>query len=251
MGPMPNPDAARPRVALFRAREDALGSARQLERAGFAVALAPSFEAVALAVAPQRRRYAAVIASSAKAFLADVAADRASPMFVAGARTAEAARTRGWRLGAPPAPDAAGLAGLVNERVPAGGDVLYLAGRDRKPMIEAALGAAFALEVVETYAAEARQSWRPAEIRALEGCGWGLHYSRRSAALAAELAQKAGLGAHFRAMAHVCLSDDVAAPLRACGAAGTRIAERPDEASLFAALIESAPLFSSRNPSRI
>ena len=40
--------------------------------------------------------------------------------------------------------------------------VLYLAGRDRKEVIEAALSDAFAVEVVEAYAAEARAAWRPA-----------------------------------------------------------------------------------------
>ena len=48
-----------------------------------------------------------------------------------------------------------------------GANALYLAGRDRKGTLEAALGAICALEVVEAYAAEARRGWRPDEVRAL------------------------------------------------------------------------------------
>ena len=78
-----------------------------------------------------------------------------------------------------------------------GASVLYLAGRDRKEAVEAALAEKFELEVAETYAAEAREAWRPSEARALSRCVAALHYSRRSAGLAAALARDRGRGGFF------------------------------------------------------
>ena len=118
--------------------------------------------------------------------------------------------------------------------------MLYLAGRDRKEAIEAALGGAFALEVVEAYAAEAREAWRPREARRLASCAAALHYSRRSAGLAAALAKAPAREAPFLELEHVCLSRDVAEPLQAIGATRIAIAETPDEAALFRALRASA-----------
>src|ERR1700690_2957050 len=95
------------RIELFRAREDAAGSAARLRRLGVAVANLPVIEIAPLPFAPAKTRYDAVIATSAKAFLSNAPVERASPLFVVGARTARAAESHGWRLAAPPAPDAA------------------------------------------------------------------------------------------------------------------------------------------------
>jgi uroporphyrinogen-III synthase len=247
----PTFDSARPRVALFRAREDAVGSAARLRRLGFAVARLPVFDVAPLRFMPRRLRYDAVIATSAKAFLEDAPIDRSSPLFVVGVATARAAAQRGYRVAAPPAPDSARLAALLTRAISPGAAVLYLAGRDRKPAIETALAGTASLEVVEAYVAEPRPRWRPREIRALGSCATALHYSRRSAALAAELADAAGAGARFRRMTHVCLSEDAAKPLRDFGATDVRTAARPEEAALFATLTEAAAVFSSHSPSRI
>jgi uroporphyrinogen-III synthase len=117
--------------------------------------------------------------------------------------------------------------------------------------IEAALESDFALEIVEAYAAEAREAWSPAETRALASCVAALHYSRRSAGLAAALAKDSGAEARFLGLAHVCLSRDVAEPLAAAGAAGIAIAETADEAGLFRALSRSLGGFPSLGASRI
>ena len=166
---------------------------------------------------------------------------------------ARAARreARGWRLAAPPARDAAELVERLTSGLRSGATVLYLAGRDRKGAVETALGEEFALEVVETYAAEARSSWRPGEARALATCVAALHYSRRSAALAAELAKVAGEEERFLALRHVCLSSDVAEPLKALGAAQVAIAETPDKPALFRALSRNLREFPSLGASRI
>jgi uroporphyrinogen-III synthase len=243
--------SARARVALFRAREDTGASAARLRRLGFSVACLPVIEIKARAVRPGQERYDAVVATSDKAFLGDALYLRSSPLHVVGARTAREAEAHGWRLASPPAPTATELIDALKRRLRPGASVLYLAGRDRKGAVETALGEKFALEVVETYAAEARSSWRPAEARALATCVAALHYSRRSATLAAELAKAAGEKARFLALRHVCLSSDVAEPLEALGAAHLTIAETPDEPALFRALSRSLREFPSLGASRI
>jgi uroporphyrinogen-III synthase len=241
----------RARVALFRARKDAAASAARLRRLGFSVACLPVIEVMPRAVRPRRARYDAVIATSAAAFLGKGPSDASSPLFVVGDRAARAAKARGWRLASPPAPHAAALTETLQEALNPGACVLYLAGRDRKGTIEAALESEFALEVVEAYAAEARDKWRPAEARALASCDAALHYSRRSAELAAALAKISGAEPSFLELKHVCLSRDVAEPLEAAGAARIAIAESPDEAALFRALRRSFGGFPSVGASRI
>jgi uroporphyrinogen-III synthase len=238
------------RVALFRAREDAMASAARLRRLGFSVACLPAIEIKAQGARPTRSRYDAVVATSGKAFLRDWPSDR-SPLYVVGARTGRAAKARGWRLASPPAPDAAKLTETLQGALRPGASVLYLAGRDRKRTIEAALESAFALEIVEAYVAEAREAWSPGEARALASCVAALHYSRRSAGLAAALAKVSGAEARFLELEHVCLSRDVAAELVAAGADRIAIAETPDEAGLFRALSRSLGGFPSLGASRI
>ncbi len=239
------------RVALFRAHDDAAGSASRLRRLGHSVACIPAIETAPHAFTPGKARYAAVVASSAKAFLSNAPSDKTSPLYVVGARTARAAEARGWRLAAPPASNAAQLIATLESRLASGANVLYLAGRDRKGALEARLAGTCVLEVVQAYAAEAREAWRPAEVKALASCVAALHYSRRSAALAAGLAQASGIAEHFLAMRHVCLSRDVAEPLQAIGAAHVLVAEAPEESALFAALGRALRGFQSRGASRI
>ena len=241
----------RPQVALFRVRKDANASAAGLRRLGFSVACLPVIEIRTRPVRPQRAHYDAVIATSDKAFHADGPCDTSSPLYVVGARTGRAAEARGWRLALPPARDADELTKTLAGALKPKGSVLYLAGRDRKEVIEAALSRACAVEVVEAYAAEARAAWRPTEARALASCVAALHYSRRSAGLAATLARAAGAEAPFLELKHVCLSRDVAEPLQAIGASRIAIAETPDETGLFRSLRREFRGFASVGSSRI
>jgi uroporphyrinogen-III synthase len=249
--PVTEPSSAEPRVALFRARVDANATAARLRRFGFSVACLPVIEIHPLPIEPGRPRYDAVIASSDKAFLSDVRIDKSSPLHVVGVRTGRAAEGRDWRLGSAPARDAEELIATLNGALKPGGSVLYLAGRDRKDAIEGALAERFQLEVAEAYSAEARASWRSSETRALAACDAGLHYSRRSAGLAAELAKTAGAADCFLRLNHVCISPDVAERLKEIGATQIALAKTPDEAGLFHALREELGGFPSRGSSRI
>ncbi|MGC2787160.1 MAG: uroporphyrinogen-III synthase [Roseiarcus sp.] len=236
---------------MFRAREDANASAARLRRFGFSVVCLPVIEIRPSPVELLRLRYDAVIASSDKAFLSAPRLDKRSALYVVGARTGRAAEARGWRLASPPAREARELITTLTAVLKPGASVLYLAGRDRKEAVEAALAEKFELEVAETYAAEAREAWRPSEARALSRCVAALHYSRRSAGLAAALAETAGAEASFLNLKHVCLSRDVAQPLQALGATRIAIAETPDEAGLFHTLREELGGFPSLGSSRI
>jgi uroporphyrinogen-III synthase len=251
--PHPNPSplgegAACSRIALFRERRDANASAARLRRFGFSVVCLPVIEIRTRPVRPQRPHYDAVIATSEKAFHADGPSDTSSPLYVVGARTGHAAEARGWRLASPPARDADELVRTLAVALKPGASVLYLAGRNRKEAIEAALSG---VEIVEAYTAEARAAWRPAEARSLASCVTALHYSRRSAGLAAALAKTAGMKACFLKLKHVCMSRDVAEPLQEIGATRIEIAETPDEAGLFRRLRQERGGFPSRGSSRI
>ena len=254
--PHPNPSplgegAARSRIALFRERRDANASAARLRRLGFSVVCLPVIEIRSRSVRPRQGLYDAVIATSEKAFHADGPSDTSSPLYVVGARTGCAAEARGWRLASPPARNADELIRMLAGVLKPHATVLYLAGRDRKEVIEAALAETFELEIVDAYAAEARTAWRPAEARSLASCVAALHYSRRSAGLAAALAKTAGMKPCFLRLKHVCMSRDVAEPLQEIGATRIEIAETPDEARLFRRLREEVGGFPSRGSSRI
>jgi uroporphyrinogen-III synthase len=241
----------RSRVALFREREDANASAARLRKLGFSVACLPAIEIRTRPVRPQRACYDAVVATSDKAFHADGPSETSSPLYVVGARTGHAAEARGWRLASPPARDAEELAEMLAAALKPEAHVLYLAGRDRKEVMETALSGAFDLEIVEAYTAEAREAWRRAEARALASCVAALHYSRRSAELAAGLAKATGEEARFLDLNHVCISRDVAESLQALGASRVAIAETPDEAGLFRRLRQEFGGFPSLGSSRI
>jgi uroporphyrinogen-III synthase len=241
----------RSRVTLFRARQDANATAGRLRRFGFSVVCLPVIEIRPSRIEPQRARYDAVIASSDKAFLSDLRLDKSSPLYVVGARTGRAAAARGWRLALPPARDADELIATLIGVLKPEASTLYLAGRDRKEALEMTLAERFKLEVAETYAAEAREAWRPSEARSLAVCAAALHYSRRSAELAATLAKMAGAEDCFLKLKHVCISRDVAEPLQALGAGRIAIAETPDEAGLFRRLRQELGGFPSLGSSRI
>ncbi len=228
--------AGKARIALFRARDDAAGSAAALAQRGFGAACAPVIEIGATGAPAPAGAFDFAIATSAKAFdFAIPAVLRALsglPLHVVGEKTAAAARRAGFARLAAPATDVAALLPTLPP-----GHALYLAGRDRKPELEAALGDR--VEALALYQARARAGWDAAEAQVVGGSAAALHYSSRSAELAALCAERAGLAAMFRGMPHVCLSRDVAAPLAARGFAHVYWPQRPEEGLLLDTL-ESA-----------
>ena len=225
----------------MRAHDDAARSAALLLARGFVVARAPATEIRATGALPPPGPFDAVVATSAKAVALLAPAARAAifgaPLYVVGEQTAQAAAQGGIALAGEAAPDVAALIAALRRRLAPRSHVLYLAGRERKSALEAALSEAGHLTTpVEVYAAEARAAWSEDEARAVAECGAALHYSRRSAALAVALAERAGLSDPFRAILHVCLSPDAGEPLRALGAPRLACASEPREDRLIDAL---------------
>lgn len=218
-------------VLLLRAQEDAARTAGALGARGFEVVFSPVLEIVPTGAAAPPGACDALLATSARGI--DCAAfdtSGAPPLHVVGARTAAAARVRGFNVETV-AEDADALLADLRAHYSAPVRFLYFAGRDRRDRLEAGLAAAGChVTVIETYearaaaalSAQALQALRQNEIAAV------LHYSRRSAAIFVALAEAAGLGAALAGVAHIAISAEAAAPL-APVAARVSIAARADE----------------------
>lgn len=227
------------RVLVLRAREDALRTSEKLRAIGLTPIVSPVLEIAATGAGVPPGDYDAVLASSAKGIEcagADAETFRALPFHAVGAKTATAARTRGWR------PDivagaAEAILPLLLARYPEPAHFLYLAGRDRQAALEAGLSVAghriTAVNVYEARAATALSREANAALAAGD-IAIALHYSRRSAEIFLSLAAAAGLSARLEGIAHIALSADVAAPLEALGLE-VLCAEAPDEAHLLSA----------------
>ena len=179
----------------------------------------------------------ALIATSAHAFATHAPAQLAGlPIFVVGESAAAAARAAGF---ASPeiAPDAAALAEVLCAKCAAGARLLYLAGRDRKPDLERLLASRAALQVVETYRADAAEELAPEARGALARSEIGavLHYSRRSAGILLALVVRSGLAAAVSGLRHVAISADAAEPLLAAGWR-VEIAAAPNENAMLSSL---------------
>lgn len=231
------------RVLVCRARPEAEATARVLDGLGHQAILAPVLSVTPLAVTLATMQPDALVITSANALtaLSDVQVKKLAPcpVYAVGQRSGEAARRRGFadvRIGTG---DASSLPDLLSLTLRPGSRILYLAGRPRKPTFESLVTGRYALVVVETYEAREAALWDADILDALragqvDAC---LHYSRRSAELALAFAERGGVTDAVLRLRHVCLSDDVAVPLRSAGA-GRQVAAAatPDEASLMAML---------------
>ncbi|MGA2044278.1 MAG: uroporphyrinogen-III synthase [Roseiarcus sp.] len=240
------------RVAVMRPLAEAERSAVLLRAHGFEPVLAPAAEVRPTGAEPPDAAFDALLATSANAFvfLSQPARARLSGLkiYVAGARTAAAARAAGLGEADGIGEDAASLARLIVAGLAGPSRLLYLAARDRKSELESALAAAGHMVVAtEIYRAAAREAWSAAEAAGFASCGAALHYSRRSAELTAGLAERAGRGDRLREMLNACLSQDTAEPLRSIGARRIVIASGAQESLLMAALAAATPTTRSQS----
>ena len=225
------------RILLTRPEADARRSAQQLAALGHDAVIVPLFEIVATGALQPDGAFTRLLATSAHAF--DVSHDtndlKALRLDVVGARTAAAARESGFSRVETAAPDAKSLAIAIARENALPQDFLYLAGRERHPDLEAALGAlghrvtpwlVYAARETDTAAAQLNELWREQRIDAV------LHCSPRSAALYVALAEKAGLTAAALAPLQIAISPRAARQL--AGARLLRTATTPDFAGLLA-----------------
>jgi uroporphyrinogen-III synthase len=185
--------------------------------------------------------FAGVVMTSANAARAIASHRRrdelvALPLFTVGAQTAEVARETGFAAVTSADggwPDLVRLiaASVGRQRPP----LIYLAAQERSGDIAGALAArGIAVETVVVYRAVANPGLSR-DLRTVfqDGLDGVLHYSRRSAQAFLVAARAAGTLDQALALSHYCLSSEVAAPLRAAGAAGVKVAARPDEPALI------------------
>ena len=192
-------------------------------------------------VDPDAGPWTAILLTSANAMrgIADLARRdrwRATPIFAVGDRTAQAARHHGFADVTSASGNVNDLVNLVAARISPPARLLYLSGEERSGDLAGALRAEnFIVDVVVVYRMiAARTLPEPATKAIRDGVDGVLHFSRYSAEAFVNAASNAGLlEVALAKPVHYCLSDQVAEPLRAVGAAKIRIAARPDEASLL------------------
>ena len=225
------------RILLTRPEADAKRSAKRLAALGHEVLIAPLFEIVPTGAPAPEGHFDQLLATSAHAFegLGPHAQCLKQPLHVVGERTAAAARASGLTQVERVEPDAKTLAISIARALRRPQTFLYLAGRDRRPELEASLAALghavtpwIVYESREADAARLTQIWRDESIDAV------LHFSPRSAALYVALAQAAGLATQALAPIQIAISPRAAQDLSA--ARDIRIAPKPDLDGLISCL---------------
>jgi uroporphyrinogen-III synthase len=230
------------RVLVVRPEADARRTAARLSAHGHEALVAPVLRIEATGEPAPEGPFGAVAVTSANAVsaLASIR-DRiaGAALFAVGGRTADAMAEAGLSGVEAAEGDGAALADLVAATIPAGGRVLHVAGRDRKPEPGASLEArGFPVVVWTAYAAVQAAELPQEACRALQAgrLDAALQYSRRTAATLMALAADAGCFVPLLSLRHACLSEDAAAPLRSAGCRRLIVAARPDEDSLLEAL---------------
>jgi len=227
------------RLLVTRPEADAARTAEALRARGHEVLAAPLLRVESID-ADFGERFDAVLMTSANAARVIASHPRAAelirlPVFTVGDRSAEVARAAGFARVESADGALADLVRLVASRCPRGARLIYLAGEDRAGDPGGELGAqGFVVETAAVYRAVAVEELPPEIVRVpRDGV---LHYSRRSAATLLRLAEPAGALGAILGLAHYCLSDDVAAPLRHAGATRIAVAAAPTESALWALL---------------
>lgn len=221
------------RILLTRPEADARKSAEALAARGHTCVIAPLFDIAPTHAPKPAGGFTALLATSAHAFESDLTGLSHLPLHVVGARTAEAAKHKGFsvmHVGS----DGEQLAAKIS----AGSEhFLYLAGRERRPELEALLKASghhvTPWEIYETrsathFPAAAREALEANAIDAV------LHFSTRSAALYRALAREAGCEGEALRPAQIAISARAARELD--DAARMAVAPTPDLAGLISAL---------------
>jgi len=231
------------RLLVTRPEGDAQRTAAALSARGHQVRIAPllKIEAIAGADLGAAPRQALLMTSANAAWAIAAHPKRAElhshPVLAVGRRTAEAARAAGFAEVTSADGSAGDLARLVAGRFSAGTSLLYLAGSDRARDLAADLALhGIAVRTVEIYRARAAKEFPPEVVAALrtgdiEGV---LHFSRRSAEVFVQCAERAGVVAAALRSLQFCISAQAAEPLMQAGADKIRVAAQPEEDALVA-----------------
>lgn len=225
-------------LLLTRPEPDATMTAARLADLGHRVLSLPVTEIVATGAPIPESDFTALLATSANALRAlqprDLERVIASPIHCVGGKTASIARELGFK----DIKSAGGsgeklLAELLSTYEPSA-NFLYLTGQPRKPILEQGLNdAGYRVKAADLYEARRVATWPNLSPNGLDTIDLALHFSRASVEALLELARHSGALPLILSLHHLCLSEDVAAPLRAAGAGKVRAAKAASETALF------------------
>jgi uroporphyrinogen-III synthase len=235
------------KAIVTRPRDDAAALVRALSERGIDAILAPM---LTILPAPQAARHLAerltgaqaVLFTSANGVRAFAAASprRELPALAVGDASAAAARIAGFRAVASAGGDIEDLVALVAARLsPHAGALLHAAGTTVAGDLAGKLAAlGFTVHRATLYEVVPADTLDPATAAAMRRgeAAAALFFSPRTATTFVRLAAAAGVGDACRAMAAVALSPAVAAALAALSWRTVRVAARPSQDDLLAAL---------------
>ena len=165
------------------------------------------------------------------------------PVYAVGRRSADAAQRAGFANVISAGGDVRDLVQLIAERhADASAPLLYLAGENRAADLVAELAVhGIAAQMVVVYRA-VTNPFPPGVTAALKASKIDavLHFSKRSAESYLAGARRARIAEKAVAVRHLCLSQQIAAPLADAGAKDIAVAKRADEAELLE-LVEAGP----------
>ena len=231
------------RVLVTRPEGAAEQTAGKLESMGHEAVLAPLLKTNFLDVPISGLdRAQAVIFTSTNGVegFARISKERALPIYVVGARTAQAARDAGFGDVESADGDASDLAALLRERlVPASGPVIFARARQVAGDLTQTLArAGFAVHSAVVYETAAVEKL-PEVLRTClleDSLDEILFFSPRTAHAFARLLEKEGLAGHTASIVALCLSQKVADQLIPLKWRAVRVANDPNQAALLALL---------------
>jgi len=229
------------KVLVTRPVEDGTRTIKRLKEVGIEAILAPVTAIVGTGNAVPLMNFDAILISSANAIRHLPEPARAAlisiPTFCVGEKTASIARDADFTSVTTGTGDGRALVNLVASNFQAPASLLYLTGTPRKPFIEDGLRAkGFNPIVVELYQTILIDPWSGAARLEVESCDYGLHFSRASVEALLKAVENVGLSHFLRGLNHLCLSEDVATPLREAGYPKILVAPKPTEEDLIALL---------------
>ncbi len=230
------------RILVTRPQPRAAQTAADLRARGHEPIIAPLFEMERLAdVDPKTGPWDAILLTSANGLcgIASFAHDKkwhGIPVFAVGDVTAKAARDMRFADVTSAGGNVDDLVDLVAARLQPPARLLYLAGEERAADLAGALRSKnFEVDLAVVYRVVTVQCFpEPAAAALNDRIDAVLHFSRASAEDFLDAARGSNLlEAALTKPMHFCMSEQVAAPLRAAGAARIQIAARPTQEALL------------------
>jgi uroporphyrinogen-III synthase len=230
------------RILVTRSQPRAADTAAALRARGHEPIIAPLFTMERLAdVDPKTGPWDAILLTSANGLwgIVSFAHDKrwhGIPVFAVGDVSAKAARGMGFGDVTAAGGSVNDLAELVAARLQPPARLLYLAGEERAGDLAGALRSKnFEVDLVVVYRLVTAQHLPEPATAALNGeLDAILHFSPASAGNFLKAARNSNLlDAALNKPVHLCLSEQVAAPLRDAGAAHIQVAARPTQDALL------------------